>query len=54
VIGRKKEKERKCIRTFRGKESAADWYVVTTHIPAAAGAAAGAVRMVEEGKTKRM
>ena len=36
-------------------ENKANRIVVITHIPAAgAGAAAGAVRMVEEGKTKRM
>ena len=34
-------------------ENKANRLVVITHIPAA-GAAAGAVRMVEEGKTKRM
>ena len=35
-------------------ENKANRLVVITHIPAAGAAAAGAVRMVEEGKTKRM
>jgi hypothetical protein len=38
----------KCEGDLEESDCKADWYVITTHIPAAA----GAVRMVEERKTK--
>jgi hypothetical protein len=42
-----------CEGNLEERESNADWQVVMPNIPAAAGAAACAVRMVEEWKTKR-